>query len=57
LGDWKLIAPNAAREPDAAIELYTLKEDTNELNNLANQQPKRIAQLMGKFDDWLKVGD
>ena len=55
-GDWKLIAPNAPREPEAIVELYNLKSDPHELNNLADQHPKRVAQLMDKLDGWLKVG-
>ena len=55
-GDWKLIAPNAPREPEAIVELYNLKSDPHELNNLADQHPERVAQLMDKLDGWLKVG-
>jgi uncharacterized sulfatase len=54
-GDWKLIAPNAPREPEAIVELYNLKSDPHELKNLADQNPGRVTQLMNELDDWLKV--
>lgn len=55
-GDWKLIAPNAPREPEGVNELYNVKEDPNEKVNLAGRHPERVAHLMKKLDGWLKVG-
>ncbi|MHC4996200.1 MAG: sulfatase family protein [Planctomycetota bacterium] len=55
-GDWKLIAPHAARVPEAPIELYNLKADPEETNNLADRDPERAGRLLRKLDGWLKVG-
>jgi arylsulfatase len=40
-GDWKIVARRSA----GAWELYNLKEDRTELNNLADQYPERAAAM------------
>jgi uncharacterized sulfatase len=51
-GWWKLIVPDPLRLPDAKPELYDLKQDPWEKNNLAGQEPARVKELSGKVDEW-----
>lgn len=46
-GDWKLI-----RFPDRPAELYNLKEDERELNNLAHEYPERVRTMYKKIFSW-----
>ncbi len=66
--DWKLIAPNPDLAPEVfvgdsivarheGIELYNLKEDPHEMNNLAKEQPGRVRRLQDRLDDWLPLPD
>ena len=47
-GDWKLIE----FYENGRWELYNLKDDIGETNNLAAKEPQRAAQLGRKLDDW-----
>jgi arylsulfatase A-like enzyme len=53
--EWKLII---ALEPDfhfkTEIELYNLKEDPKELNNLSVQRPDMVDQLTNEMKNWLE---
>jgi arylsulfatase A len=49
-GDYKLIR----RYDDDSLELYDLKKDLGEENNLAKQSPKIATRLRNKLDAWLK---
>lgn len=49
-GPWKLIVPHAARVPDGATELYHLTDDPDELRNLAESEPDRVAALRKSLD-------
>ncbi len=44
-GDWKLIVPHAERVPDGVTELFHLSEDPDEMRNLAESEPDRVATL------------
>jgi arylsulfatase A-like enzyme len=44
-GDWKILR----NEPNGAWELYNLADDPYEKNDLAEKQPGRMAELMGRF--------
>ncbi len=50
-GDWKLIATNGSRGFTAergeqfGIELYNLRDDLSEKNNLADQMPEKVESL------------
>ncbi|MGJ8724720.1 MAG: sulfatase [Roseibacillus sp.] len=52
-GDWKLIW----RQHQDTFELYNLREDLSEKNNLAAAQPDRIAPLKEKLFSWLEKTD
>ncbi len=51
-GRWKLIAPHAANEPEAAVQLYDLTADPHENNDLADEQPERVKHLREVLDAW-----
>lgn len=46
-GDWKLVA-----EWDQPWELYNMSDDRTELNDLASQEPKRVAELEKAYNEW-----
>ncbi|HUG93789.1 MAG TPA: sulfatase [Planctomycetaceae bacterium] len=47
-GDWKLLE----FFEDGRLELYNLREDVGERNNLADQQPEKAKQLQGWLSGW-----
>ena len=47
IGDWKLVALQGK-----PWELYDLSNDRTELNNLAKQQPERVAKMAKVFAEW-----
>jgi uncharacterized sulfatase len=51
-GRWKLIVPDPRNRPDAKPELYDLRADPWEKNNLAGQEPGRVKRLSRKLDAW-----
>ena len=51
-GDWKLIIPHSANRPQAGPELFHLKNDPWEKQNLAGQHPKRMAGMRRTLDAW-----
>ena len=48
LGDWKLIQYFENND----IELYNLKEDIGEKNDLANSNPEKKKELLGMLEKW-----
>ena len=50
VGDWKAIQLNVMRNPDGPVELYYLRDDIEERNNLADRYPERIEQFRQMFD-------
>ncbi|MFO1485476.1 MAG: sulfatase [Verrucomicrobiaceae bacterium] len=50
-GDWKLV--QWYEKPDA-LELYNLREDIGEQNNLAAKEPERVKTLQAELQAWLK---
>lgn len=48
LGDYKLIEFFHENK----VELYNLVEDIGEQNNLANEQPERVARMLKMLHDW-----
>ena len=49
-GSWKLRLPT--RRKDGEIELYDLKSDPDEENNLASQHPDVVKKLSAKLEAW-----
>lgn len=45
--DWKLV-----RFPDRPAELYNIKEDIAETNDLASKYPEKVRELYKKLFDW-----
>jgi arylsulfatase A-like enzyme len=53
VGDWKVVSAGG-RSGDAPWELYNLRTDRCEMNDLAQQQPdkvKQLAELWQKYED------
>ena len=46
-GNWKLVAEN-----EAEWELYELKNDRSELNNLATKHPDKVKELSELYEKW-----
>lgn len=53
-GDYKIIVPHAANEPEATVELYRITSDENEERNLAGEQADVVKALAAKLDAWWK---
>ena len=49
LGDWKLIVNPSSR----AVELYDVRNDPGELDDVSDAQPERVAELRRSLDAWL----
>ena len=49
-GDWKLIESYE----DGSFELYNLRDDIGEKNDMAAGKPAKVAELRGKLVDWRK---
>jgi arylsulfatase A-like enzyme len=47
MGDWKGVRLNANKKPDGPIELYNLKTDIGEKNNIADKHPDVVAKIEG----------
>jgi arylsulfatase A-like enzyme len=46
-GDWKLVKYNVNAEPQTPFELYNLKDDPGEENNVAQTHPEILEELKG----------
>ena len=51
-GEWKLIVPAPQNEPTAAVELFHVSADPMEKQNLAPDQPERVAALRAQVNAW-----
>ena len=47
LGDWKLVS-----EGNTRWELYNMKSDRTELNDISGEQPETVARMTGMYEDW-----
>ena len=45
MGDWKGVRLNAAKKPNGPIELYDLKTDIGEKQNVADKHPDIVAKM------------
>ncbi len=48
--EWKLIVPHAERVPTGVTELYHLSADPDEMRNLAESEPDRVAAMRALLD-------
>ncbi len=51
-GRWKLCVPDPKNMPDQRPELYDLKADPHESQNLAGDHPDKVAELRRLIDGW-----
>ncbi|MCP5117541.1 MAG: sulfatase-like hydrolase/transferase [bacterium] len=49
-GDWKLVRNPVGRNADASFELYNLKADISEENDLAGESPEILRRLQREFN-------
>ncbi len=59
LGDWKLYRKNKQSNNKTGKslskwELYKLKDDRTEQNDLANKYPEKVTEMNKMFEDWEK---
>ncbi len=45
MSNWKGVRLNVTKNPDGPIELYNLKEDIEEMHNVADQHPEIVAKI------------
>jgi arylsulfatase A-like enzyme len=45
MGDWKAVKLNVSKNANSLIELYDLKNDPQEKNNVASKYPEIIRQM------------
>jgi len=50
MGDWKAVQYNLNQSPMGSIELYNLKDDIGETNDLAAEHPDLVAKLTAKMN-------
>ncbi len=51
-GWWKLIAPDPRNRSESKLELYDLRNDPWEKENLANQGLRRVQRMQRRLDAW-----
>jgi arylsulfatase A-like enzyme len=54
-GDWKLVGKRVAGNKGTDVkkwELYNLKEDRTELNNMAKQMPEKVKEMSAQWMKW-----
>lgn len=59
-GEWKLIEwyeKSLLGEEEQAFELFNLKDDPGETNNLAGSRPEKTEQLAEELEEWRKEVD
>ena len=51
-GDYKLVGMTGHNATASDLELYNIKTDPSELNNISHEKPELTAELKSLFDDW-----
>ena len=54
-GNWKLIAPFPPRLPNETVQLFNLRQDPFEQDDLAVQHADRVRTMLADLDAWWKV--
>jgi arylsulfatase len=49
MGDWKLVS-----KYPGDWELYNIADDRTEMKNLVSQEPARVKEMSGRWDEWAK---
>ncbi|KJD37222.1 hypothetical protein PW52_01960 [Tamlana sedimentorum] len=50
-GNWKAVKYNVLKNPNAAIQLYDLSKDVEEVNNVAKQYPEIVKKMEAIFKE------
>jgi len=50
IGDWKLVAA----KPELEWELYDMREDRSELNDLSERLPQKKRELLAIYEQWAR---
>ena len=52
--DWKLVRKGTTRKPSRLFpwELYNMKSDRTELNDLSGEQPEILTRMTRMYEDW-----
>lgn len=53
-GSYKMVGMCDESAAPAALELYNMNEDPNELKNISKNNSSKLAELKLEFDDWYK---
>ncbi len=55
-GQWKLVRKGIPGKDAKLVpwELYNMQTDRTEMNNLADQDPQKVAELAAKWEAWAK---
>ena len=51
VGDWKALQLDVMRNPDSPVELYNLRDDIGEADNLASRYPEKVERFRKMFDE------
>jgi len=51
MGDWKLSANGSGKKEPAKWELYNLKTDRSEMNDLALKYPDKVKELDRRWEE------
>ncbi|MBM3294991.1 MAG: arylsulfatase [Candidatus Aminicenantes bacterium] len=49
---WRLIQPPAEEERNPALELYDIRSDPGQRNDIAARHPETVAALLSKYESW-----
>ncbi len=45
-------SPEERRDMVSSLELYKIKEDSSEINNIAQENPEKVDELLDKYERW-----
>lgn len=53
-GDWKIVSLRDEHEDQGEWELYNMREDPSETNDLSEQRPTVLNDLVEKYNQWIE---